>query len=202
MRRAIRSGAAVLVVACGGSGGAGTVGEAGVATAVRVARDTTQFGDGPVLVTRADGRVDTVQVAARRAWLLDEGRQVAWSSGQGAGGFENEGEALHVAPADSLGDVPPIAREVFPILAVTEVDAPDGTPWLVLAMQDGGAGFPHVAIVAPGRGTVYRAMRGRFAGSDSTGLVVAVLQAEGDTTTVRETLTWPALAELPALRLP
>jgi hypothetical protein len=202
MTRAIHAAAAVLVVACGGSGNAGIGGEASVATAVRVARDTTQFGDGPVLVTRANGRVDTLRVAARRAWRLDDGRQIAWSTGEGAGGYENEGEALHVVPADSLGDVAPIAREVFPILDVQEVDAPDGTPWLVLAMQDGGAGFPHVAIVAPGRGTVYRAMRGRFTASDSTGLVIAVLQAEGDTTTVRETLTWAALAELPALRLP
>jgi hypothetical protein len=203
MRRSIGAGAAALLVACGGEGAASAAtGEAGVATAVHVARDTMQFGDGPLVVTRPDGRVDTVRVAARRAWLLDEGRQVAWSSGAGAGGYENEGEALHLAPADSLVDIPPIAREVFPILDVTEIDAPDGTPWLVLAMQDGGAGFPHVAIVAPGRGTVYRAIRGRFAGADSAGLTIAVPQGEGDTTTVRETLGWTALTELPALRLP
>lgn len=201
MTRSLSTLTLLLAVACGGTA-APEDDPGGAITAVAVLRDTTQVGDGPLLVTRADGRVDTVAVAARRAWLLDEGRQVAWTSGNGAGGYENEGEALHVAPADSLGEVSPIAREVFPILDVTEIDAPDGTPWLVLGMQDGGAGMPHVAIVAPGRGTVYRAIRGRFAGTDSTGLAIAILRAEGDTTTLRETLTWAALAELPTLALP
>ena len=64
-----------------------------VATSVRV--DKGQGIYGPLFVT-IGGREQKIAEQAQQAWILSGGRYVVYSSSDGAGGYENEGQSLHV----------------------------------------------------------------------------------------------------------
>lgn len=194
--RFILPGVLVWSAACGGAGES----KAAVSvTQVSVARDTTQFTTGPVLLSRADGSSDTLAVEAVRAWRLADGAEVAWSGRDGGGGFENEGQALRLAAVDST-DAPRFTlREPFGIESVEELRDSEGRRLLAVAMVDGGAGMPHLVLVDPARGVVYRAVRSRVAERGDT-LTIEHLEPEGSTLpsviemlTIRELLVRPLL---------
>lgn len=182
--------------ACGSAGESKTLAPV---TAVAVLRDTTQFTTGPVLLSRTDGTVDTITVEAIRAWRLADGAEVAWSGRDGGGGFENEGHALRLASVDST-DAPRLTlREPFMIEAVEELRDSEGRRLLAVAMVDGGAGMPHLVLVDPARGVVYRAVRSRLA-ERGDALTIEHLEPEGSTLpsviemlTIRELLVRPLL---------
>ena len=168
-------------------------------TDVRVLRDTAGFTTGPLQLTSADGRIDTVAVEAIRAWRLAEGTEIAWSGRDGGGGFENEGHALRLAVVDSIASPRLTLREPFMIEAVEELRDREGRRLLAVAMVDGGAGMPHLVLVDPARGVVYRAVRSRIAERGDT-LTIEHLEPEGSTlpsivemVTIRELLVRPLL---------
>src|SRR5262245_22431263 len=66
-------------------------------TNVRVAmRDI--YGD--LFVTIA-GTEKKVADQAQQAWIINDGRHVVYSSSDGAGGYENEGQSLHLYDVDT-----------------------------------------------------------------------------------------------------
>jgi hypothetical protein len=157
------------------------------------------FTTGPLFLTHADGRVDTVRVEAVEAWRLHDGGEVAWSGRDGGGGYENEGQSLRIAAADSVTTPRVVIRETFMIDSIEELRDRDGRRLVAVAMVDGGAGMPHLALVDPVRGVVYRAVRARIAERGDT-LTIEHLEPEGsnqasvvERITIRELLVRPTL---------
>ena len=100
-----------------------------------------------------DGRRIRIADEALGAWNLGN-RIVAYSARDGAGGFENEGEALYLYDL-TTSRRRKIMSEVFMIDNVEEVKTSAGRTALIVAMRDGGLGASHVAVVDPGRGEVF-----------------------------------------------
>jgi hypothetical protein len=115
---------------------------------------------GPLSVT-IDGQEKRISPAALKAWMLGGGRSVAYSTAHG-GGFENEGESLHILDSASGKDVS-ILTESFEIIRVEEAKGGSGKTALLVSMEDGGLGASHIAVVDPLRGEVLRADGARFA---------------------------------------
>lgn len=135
-----------------------------VATAIAVRRDTTTFGTGPAVVTLTGGDTLVVADSAVRVWRLGDGRLVAVSGLDGAGGFENEGQSLTVIDV-AAGTRRRVVADYFPIVRVELLH--EGTrDALLVHMRDGGQGSLHVTVVDPRRGQVFRATHatGRIAG--------------------------------------
>ena len=64
------------------------------ATAVRVDAPGGK-GPGNLLATIAGAEVQ-VASGALQAWLLEDGASIAYTGHEGAGGYENEGQSLHI----------------------------------------------------------------------------------------------------------
>jgi hypothetical protein len=92
---------------------------------------------------------------ATDAWILGGGKLVAYATPDGAGGYENEGQALRVYDVDS-GKSKKVLAEYFHIDKMNSVRLSDGRFALLAAMSDGGLGADHFAVVDPTRGEVYR----------------------------------------------
>jgi hypothetical protein len=120
---------------------------------------------GPLYVS-VGGRERRVAEKALNAWIVSGGRQVAYSAPDGAGGYENEGNALHLYDLQS-GKQRKILSEYFAIDRVTEVRTTNRKTALLVEMRDGGLGASHVAVVDPRRGEVFIASKTRL--QDRTG---------------------------------
>jgi hypothetical protein len=69
------------------------------ATKIRIAmRDTDIYG--ALFVTIA-GTEEKATDHAQQAWIINDGRHVVYSSSEGAGGYENEGQSLHLYDLDT-----------------------------------------------------------------------------------------------------
>lgn len=121
---------------------------------IDVRRDTSTFGTGPAIVTLITGDTVVVADSAARAWLLGDGRVVAVSGLDGAGGYENEGQSLTVIDVVS-GTRRRVVADYYQIVRV-ELLQTDGGAALLLHMRDGGQGSLHVTVVDPDRGQVFR----------------------------------------------
>ncbi len=124
------------------------------AVAILVRRDSTVFGTGPAVVSFAAGDSVIVSDSALRAWKLGDGRFVAVSGLDGAGGFSNEGQSLTVIDLET-GTRRRVVSDYFVILDVTLLETA-GRRALVVQMRDGAIGSLHVTIVDPARGQVFR----------------------------------------------
>ena len=120
------------------------------ATSVRVEKPEIY---GPLFVTVA-GAEKRVTEQAQQAWIINGGRHVVYSSSQGAGGYENEGQSLHVYDI-ATGKHRRILSEYFMVDAVKEVATSNSKRALLVTMSDGGLGANYVAVVDPGRGEVF-----------------------------------------------
>lgn len=123
-----------------------------------------EFGPGDVYA-KIGGETRKLGTDAWKAWVVDGGRYVVFSGSDGAGGYENEGQSLRVYDVErggltNLGK--PVLREYYMIDEVTSAKAKDGRTALLVAMSDGGLGAPHVAIVDPERGEVFRKQMARI----------------------------------------
>src|SRR6185503_10057769 len=88
-----------------------------LATKVRIAlRDRDIYGD--LFVTIA-GTEKKVTDQAQQAWIINGGRHVVFSSSEGAGGYENEGQSLHLYDVDR-GNHKRIMSEYFMVETVKE----------------------------------------------------------------------------------
>ena len=122
------------------------------ATKVRVAiRDTDIYG--ALFVTIA-GTEQKVTDQAQQAWIINGGRHVVYSSNEGAGGYENEGQSLHLYDVDTRNHKR-IMSEYFMVQRVKEVITGNNKRALLITMEDGGLGASYLAVVDPLRGEVF-----------------------------------------------
>src|ERR1044072_5386596 len=122
------------------------------ATKVRIAiRDTDIYGE--LFVTIA-GTEEKVTDQAQQAWIINGGRHVVYSSSEGAGGYENEGQSLHLYDLDTRNHKR-IMSEYFMVETVKEVVTSNKKRALLVTMEDGGLGASYLAVVDPWRGEVF-----------------------------------------------
>ncbi len=122
-----------------------------VATSVRVEADRRHPG---ALYARIDGREVQIASAVFAAWLLDGGREVAYSASDGAGGYENEGQSLRIYDVQ-VKERRKVLAARYVIDGVTDVRTRSGKRALLVEMSDGGLGASHLAIVEPRQGEVF-----------------------------------------------
>ena len=108
---------------------------------------------GALFVTVA-GTEKKVTDQAQQAWIINGGRQVVFSSSEGAGGYENEGQSLHIYDVDK-GNHKQIMSEYFMVETVKEIITSNKKRALLVTMEDGGLGASYVAVVDPRRGEVF-----------------------------------------------
>jgi hypothetical protein len=141
---------AVLIVSCV-SVSAKNAGSSGQrATKVRIElRDIY----GALFVT-IDGTEKKITDQAQQAWIINDGRHVVYSSSEGAGGYENEGQSLHLYDVET-GRQKRIMSHYFMVQSVKEVVTSKKKRALLVTMEDGGLGASYVAVVDPWRGEVF-----------------------------------------------
>ena len=122
------------------------------ASSFRVVDTATSTG-GKLYITVA-GVERKIYNEAFEAWLVNDGRDVVFSSHDGAGGFENEGQSLRIYNVATRA-VRKILSETVGIIAVQEVKTSTGATVLLVAMGDGGLGGSYFAVVDPKRGEVF-----------------------------------------------
>ena len=122
------------------------------ASSFRIDQTGTPIG-GKLYVTVA-GRELKIYNEAFDAWLVNDGRDVIFSSHDGAGGFENEGQSLRIYNV-ATRSIRKILSETVGITAVQEVKTSFGATVLLVAMADGGLGGSYFAVVDPRRGEVF-----------------------------------------------
>ena len=108
---------------------------------------------GPLFVTIA-GTEKKITDQAQRAWIINLGRHVVYSSSEGAGGYENEGQSLHLYNV-ATGDHKQIMSEYFMVDKVKEVVTSTKKRALLVTMEDGGLGASYIAVVDPWRGEIF-----------------------------------------------
>ena len=91
---------------------------------------------------------------AQQAWIINRGRHVVYSSSEGAGCYENEGQSLHLYDVDT-GNQKRIMSHYFMVQTVKEVVTSKNKRALLVTMEDGGLGASYVAVVDPWRGEVF-----------------------------------------------
>ena len=106
------------------------------------------------LYITVDDRERKITDRALQAWIIDDGKTVAYSWTDGAGGFENEGESLRVYNVRT-GTTRKILAEFVGIVALTPLRLTTGELALLLKMADGGLGGSYFAVVDPKRGEVF-----------------------------------------------
>lgn len=120
------------------------------ATSVRVEK---QEVFGPLFVTVA-GKETRISDEAQQAWLINDGRHVVYSSSKGAGGYENEGQSLHLYDV-ATGKHRRIMSEYYMVDDVKEAVTSNNRRALLVTMSDGGLGASYVGVVDPWRGEVF-----------------------------------------------
>lgn len=129
-----------------------TVAPQAVASDARVEKSEDSLS-GPLYATVGDRRKKIADVAVE-AWLIEGGRKVAYSSPDGAGGYENEGHALYVYDVRA-GRRRKVMSEYFFVTNVKETRTSKGRTALLVTMGDGGLGASYFAVVDPRRGEVF-----------------------------------------------
>ena len=155
---------------------ASTLLSAGQERIEKVRVDHADKNAGPLYVS-VGGRELRVTDKALNAWIVGGGRQVAYSAPDGAGGYENEGNALHLYDLQS-GKERKVLSEYFAIDRVTEVRTRNGKTAFLVEMRDGGLGASHVAVVDPRRGEVFIASKARVQGRTGDRLVLGFYHDE------------------------
>jgi hypothetical protein len=120
-------------------------------TGVRVDKGEGIYG--PLFVTIGAGE-QKIAEQAQQAWILSGGRYVVYSSSDGAGGYENEGQSLHLYDAITRRRKR-ILSEYFMVETVEEVVTSKKKRALLVTLEDGGLGASYVAVVDPMRGEVF-----------------------------------------------
>ena len=100
------------------------------------------------------GTEQKISDQAQRAWIINQGRYVVYSSSEGAGGYENEGQSLHLYDVQT-GNQKRILSHYFMVETLKEVVTTRNKRALLVTMEDGGLGASYVAVVDPRRGEVF-----------------------------------------------
>ena len=108
---------------------------------------------GALFITIA-GTEKKITDQAQQAWIINGGQHVVYSSSDGSGGYENEGQSLHVYDVKT-GKHKRIMSEYFMVQTVKEIITSNRKRALLVTMEDGGLGASYVAVVDPWRGEVF-----------------------------------------------
>ena len=108
---------------------------------------------GALFVTIA-GTEKKITDQAQQAWIINRGQHVVYSSSEGAGGYENEGQSLHIYDVKT-GTQKQIMSEYFMVETVKEVITSNKKRALLVTLEDGGLGASYIAVVDPWRGEVF-----------------------------------------------
>lgn len=109
---------------------------------------------GRKLYVTVAGQQRKIYDEAFEAWIINDGRAVVFSSHDGAGGFENEGQSLRIYDVQTRR-TRKILSEYFGINAVQAVRTSSAAIALLVKMQDGGLGGSYFSVVDPIRGEVF-----------------------------------------------
>lgn len=131
---------------------------------------------GPLFITIA-GREKKITDQAQQAWIINGGRHVVYSSSDGAGGFENEGQSLHLYDVGT-GNHKRIMSEYFIVDKVEEAVTSRKKRALLVRMVDGGLGASYVAVVDPWRGEVFFRPRARILARKGDTIVIGFYKEE------------------------
>lgn len=145
------------------------------ASSVQVAKALGEVKGNVVAVV--DGEQQTIAGDAFQAWLVDGGGAIIYSTGDGAGGYEREGQALWRYDVGE-GCVRKVMTELYVVNKVVEAQSASGEDALLVTMVDGGLGAPHIAVVDPDRGQVWRHTYARFVGVRNGRIAVALYSPE------------------------
>jgi hypothetical protein len=145
-------------------------------TSKRIVPEGMGLPRGTLFITTA-GRERAIAKQVWKAWIIEAGRAVVYAGSDGAGGFENEGQSLWRYDAQS-GQRRKLMSEYFMIDNVREARSRSGQLALVVSMSDGGLGAPHVAVVHPQRGEVWRRTVTRLSGTRNGRIAVGVLRTD------------------------
>lgn len=146
-----------------------------VATSVTV--ETGNSFIGPLYAT-VGGRRRKVADQAIRAWLIEGGRKIAYSTPDGAGGFENEGNGLYLYDVRSSRRRK-VMSEYFAVTDLKEARTRAGRTALLVTMGDGGLGASYFAVVNPLRGEVFFRRWARLTGQNGDQISVGIWTDEG-----------------------
>lgn len=113
--------------------------------------DNEFFGTLYATINGVEKKIDDAVIDA---WVIESGRNLLYSKRDGAGGFENEGESLHVYDPQT-GKSRKVMSEYYAVHKVTEVRTTRGKTALLVTMTDGGLGAFYLAVVDPSRGQVF-----------------------------------------------
>jgi hypothetical protein len=123
----------------------------------RASRLEIKGGESPsrgTLYLTVDEKEKKVADAVSKAWLINEGRELAYSRRKdGAGGFENDGESLRIYDLRT-GKTRKVLSEYFAVDAVMEAKVSTGENALLIRMSDGASFTSYFAVVNPQRGEV------------------------------------------------
>ena len=106
------------------------------------------------LYVTVNGREQKITNEALLAWIIDDGKSVAYSWTDGSGGFENEGQSLRIYDVRT-GRIRKVLSEFMMIVALTPLRLTTGELALLVKMEDGGLGGSYFAVVHPRRGEVF-----------------------------------------------
>ena len=106
------------------------------------------------LYVTVNGRERKITNQALLAWIIDDGKRVAYSWTDGSGGFENEGQSLRIYNVRT-GRIRKVLSEFMMIVALTPHRLTTGELALLIKMGDGGLGGSYFAVVDPNRGEVF-----------------------------------------------
>ena len=132
---------------------------------------------GGKLYITVGGRETKVFDEAFQAWIINDGRQVVFSSQDGAGGFENEGQSLRIYDVKTKR-TRKILSEYVMVSALQAVKTNTGADALLVKMQDGGLGASYFAVVDPNRGEVFFRRRAELTAISSDKITLAFYRAE------------------------
>lgn len=122
------------------------------AAKVRIAmRDRDIYG---ALFVTVAGTESKVTDEAQQAWIINGGRHVVYSSSEGAGGYENEGQSLHLYDVKT-GNHKRIMSQYFIVETIKEVITSNRKRALLVTLEDSGLGAYYLAVVDPWRGEVF-----------------------------------------------
>ena len=109
---------------------------------------------GHKLYITVNGRERKISNQVMGAWIIDDGKSVAYSGLDGSGGFENEGESLRIYDVRT-GKARKVLSEYVAIIALMPVKLSTGQLLLLIRMGDGGLGASYFAVVDPNRGEIF-----------------------------------------------
>lgn len=150
--------------------------------------DETGTARGGKLYITVAGHERNIYNEAFEAWLVNEGRDVVFSSHDGAGGFENEGQSLRIYNV-ATRSMRKILSEIVGINAVQEVKTSTGKTVLLVAMSDGGLGGSYLAVVDPKRGEVFFRKWAEVTGINGDNITLAMYRAD-DFEAINEERGW------------